>query len=313
MSVGAEPRPRAGRTRRAGRSPAGRFDAYFHTNAAGTCGYHLYVPTTATGAPRPLVVMLHGGTQNPSSFAAATRMNHLAERHGFLVAYPEQSRSANPGKYWNWFEPAHQRRGWGEPSLIADITALVAYRWGVDPRRIYVGGFSAGGAMAAVMAASYPDLYAAVAVHSGVPYAAAWDLKSGYRAMKRGPVRAVAGPPGAPPLIVFHGDRDRTVVPANAAALVRQALDAPRPDGAGPPEARAVTDGGQVPEGRAYTRVTYPDAHGRVVVEWWTVHQSQHGWSGGPRRGSHTDPGGPDASAEIVRFFLEHPRPSGTG
>jgi poly(hydroxyalkanoate) depolymerase family esterase len=284
---------------------AGQFSAFSYNNAAGTRGYRLYVPASLTGGPLPLVVMLHGGTQDAASFAAATGMNDLAERHGFLVAYPEQPSSANPGKYWNWFVPGHQRRGAGEPSLIAGITRQVTDRYGADATRVYVAGFSAGGAMAAVMAAAYPDLYAAVGVHSGLPYAAASDVTSGFAAMKQGASRS-ARPPARPvPLIVFHGDRDTTVVPANAAGLIDDALTAASPDGRPGTPATVVTTG-QVPGGHTYTRTCYQDPAGETLAERWIIHQGGHAWSGGVAHGSYTDPRGPDASAELIRFFDEH-------
>ena len=252
--------------------------------------------------------MLHGGTQDAAAFAAATGMNALAGE--CLVAYPEQARSANEGQYWNWFVPGHQRRDAGEPSLIAGITRQVIARFGVDVSRVYVAGFSAGGAMAAVMAAVYPDLYAAIGVHSGLAYASAADLASAFAAMKQGPARPAKPLAHPRPLIVFHGDRDAIVAHANAAHLIDHALAAGLPNLRNGTAPTAMTSSGQVPGGQAFTRTCYQDRTGAPLAECWIIHQGGHSWSGGARFESYTNPHGPNASAEFIRFFGEHPGPA---
>jgi poly(hydroxyalkanoate) depolymerase family esterase len=273
---------RAVRFLRGSKAP-GRFFTRAYASSAGARSYKVYLPAGYRGQSLPLVVMLHGCKQTPDDFAAGTRMNEAADELGFIVVYPSQPRLANLSRCWNWFSPANQQRDRGEPSLIAGITRHVIERYDVDRKRVYVAGLSAGGAMAAVMGATYPDLYAAVGMHSGLPYASARDAGSALAAMQ-GHRRGDALAP-ALPTIVFHGDRDTTVHHRNGEV------------GFAGLELRA--DKGEA-GGRAYTRAVF---RGKPRLEYWLVHGAGHAWSGGSAQGSFADPSGPDATREMLRFF----------
>jgi poly(hydroxyalkanoate) depolymerase family esterase len=284
---------------------AGRSAPASYANPFGVRAYKIYVPARDSGRARPLVVMLHGCDQTADDFAAATRMNELADELGFIVAYPEQALSANVSRCWNWFKASNQERDVGEPSLIAGITRDVIARRQVDPSRVYIAGMSAGGAMAAIMGHTYPDLYAAVGIHSGLPYAAARDALSAIKAMRG--LRATMDPRyraalfRAVPTIVFHGDLDTTVHARNSAQVIVQAT--PPHDPAVPPLAPETVEKGEA-NGRRYTRTTQADASGKTALEHWLVHGSGHAWSGGSPKGSFADPRGPDASRAMLDFFL---------
>ncbi|WP_242478080.1 extracellular catalytic domain type 1 short-chain-length polyhydroxyalkanoate depolymerase [Rubrivivax gelatinosus] len=276
--------------------PQDVFIAGEHSAAGLSRDYKLYVPPAAAGGARPLVVMLHGCTQDPDDFAAGTGMNALAREQGFFVLYPAQSPRANPQRCWNWFKSNHQRRGRGEPALLASMTQEIVARHGIDARRVYVAGLSAGGAMAALLGEAYPDVFAAIGVHSGLPRGSAQDASSALQAMGRG--ASASAPDATLPTIVFHGDQDRTVHPRNGEQIA--AGHAAAVPGAAEPVPGAT--------GRASTRRVYRDAAGQVQAEHWVVHGGGHAWSGGRSDGSYTDPAGPDAAREMLRFFLEHPR-----
>lgn len=260
--------------------------------------YKLYSPPQASQRPLPLLVMLHGCTQDPDDFAAGTRMNDLARSQGCFVLYPAQSKRANPQRCWNWFKHSHQQRGRGEPALLAAMTRHVMERHDIDTARVYVAGLSAGGAMAAILGDAYPDLYAAVGVHSGLASGAAKDLPSALAAMRTG--AAATAIRSGPPTIVFHGDADATVHPSNSEHVITASAAAP--------ESAREVERQRAPGGRNYTRRVHRSQDGSVQAELWLVHGSGHAWSGGSRQGTFTDPGGPDASREMFRFFLEHPR-----
>lgn len=296
-----------------------------HSRSAQTRRYKLYTPPNSGGQKLPLVVMLHGCTQNPDDFAAGTAMNLRARDQGFYVLYPAQSQRANPSLCWSWYKQTHQQRGSGEPAFIASLTEAIIEQHNIDRQRIYVAGMSAGGAMAMIVASTYPEIYAAVGVHSGLPRGAASDVAGAMKVMKNGTAhggaQVWAGRFGAAstrasqpapfvPAIIFHGDQDQTVHPLNGEQLIASVLQNSAANDNGDLHAGTQVQRGFGANDRAYTRSTYVGETGKVIAEHWLVHGAGHAWSGGQAAGSYTDASGPDATGEMLRFFFEQsPQP----
>jgi poly(hydroxyalkanoate) depolymerase family esterase len=281
------------------------FEWHTWAGEAGTRRYKLFVPASADPArPAPLVVMLHGCTQDPDDFARGTRFNEAAREHGIIVAWPEQTNAHQVQKCWTWYDSAHQGRDAGEPGIIAGIVREVMASHRVDPARVYVAGISAGAAMAVNTAAAYPELFAAVAAHSGVPYRAAGSVPDALAVMKQGApspdaltsaLREAMGERRMIPLILVHGLADAVLNPRNTEQLAEQWLAL----GGMAERLTESRDGG----GYAARRTTVGDD-----LELWMVEGLGHAWSGGSPEGTYTDPRGPNATREILRFFLAHPR-----
>lgn len=277
-------------------SDGASFDEGTFACAAGSRDYRVYVPQMA-GAPKGMILMLHGCTQSPVDFANGTGMNRLADQHGLIVVYPAQPRSANMNACWNWFQTGDQERDTGEPAILAGMTQELRDRHKVPASRVFVAGLSAGAAMAVILGRTYPELFAGVGVHSGLPYKAANTAPAAFAAMGGSPAAAQPAPARPLPTIVFHGSDDRTVDVVNGSRIAEEA----RPGGA------EVIDGGNA-GGRSFTRTSVLSQAGKPTLEYWQIEGLGHAWSGGDSSGSYTDPEGPDASAEMVRFFLELPR-----
>jgi len=275
-----------------------RFPKRVHRGPAGPLSYRLYIPADHERRDLALLLMLHGCTQNSEDFAVGTRMNDLADEFGLIVAYPHQPRRANANGCWNWFDRRHQNRGSGEPAKLAGLAQALAKEFGVGPDRIFAAGLSAGGAMAEVLAATYPDVFAAVGVHSGLPYRSAADVPSAFAAMKG----AAAVEPAPRAIgdrrcrkIIIHGLADGTVDPVNGERILDQAERG---------EALKRTDLDWEIEGGRVSRTVLEDDEGRPLVERWQVEGGGHAWFGGDPRGSYTQTVGLDASRVMVRFFL---------
>lgn len=288
-----------------------RFLSRVIETADGPRSYKLYVPSRYDKSrPAPLLVVLHGCTQNPDDIARGTRFNELAEQSGMIIAYPEQPQKYNGLKCWNWFDPAHQTRGKGEPALIASIAQRVMNDYSVDARRVFIAGLSAGGAMALTTAYAYPELFAAAGIHSGIAYGAVASVADAMTAMRTGapdppalPAAVVRGMGSARhfPAIVFQGKADKSVNYVNSSQIVSQLAASWKPS--------ALSKIGESSaENSGYHSTTRLYGNGKALIEEWVVDELGHAWSGGSKDGTYTDPKGPDASREMIRFFLQHPR-----
>ena len=271
-----------------------------HDSPAGSRAYWLFLPSTTQ--PRGLVVMLHGCKQTAEDYALGTDMNAVAERHGLLVAYPEQPSTENPMSCWNWFRPQDQSRQDGEAAVLADLARSVILAHGLQRETAWIAGLSAGGAMAVVLGATYPDVFSAVGVHSGLPYRCASDANSAFAAMRgqHRPRRSASAKHSFEPrLVVFHGSADQTVAASNAALLWNDALPS---KGEG-----KIVSGARTSRGRDVQFRAFVGASGKILLEEWIIDGAGHAWSGGNPAGSYAEAQGPSASEEMVRFFLETP------
>jgi poly(hydroxyalkanoate) depolymerase family esterase len=292
--------------------------------AGGSRNYKLFISAILDkGKPSPLLMLLHGCTHNAEAMAEISGMNEVAERNQFAVVYPEQRRGANLMKCWNWFNPKHQSRDAGEPSILAVIVEQVRSSCNIDPDRVYIAGVSAGGAMAVIAAATYPDLFAGVAVCAGAEFKAAASVSGGLAVMKQGgpdPIQQgqaafeamkdglARKPRRRMPVIVFQGTADNRVNPVNAEQVIAQWKQTNACLAASNGEIGFVASekviAGQVPNGYTYHRHVYTD-QGRLFMEKWMIEGLGHAWSGSPQLHQHGDPKGPNASAEIWRFFKQ--------
>jgi len=303
----------------------GSFHSGTFSNAQGSRPYKLYVPPRYSSAtPVPLLVALHGCSQDPDNFAAGTHFNTLADSNNFLVLYPQQTSAANPNRCWNWFLPQNQERGKGEPASIVALVDDIIASYNIDPNRIFITGMSSGGAMAAIVAACYPDYFAALGVHSGLEYKAASNLINAQIAMSQGgPDPRIQGQlaylsAGAAarvlPVIVFQGTADFTVAPVNGDQVIQQFIttDDYADDGLANNSVSSTpssTQTGQVPDGYFYTVDTYTYRNS-VLMQYYKIDGMGHAWSGGSANPPATfvDPRGPDASLLMWQFFASHPK-----
>lgn len=276
----------------------------------GARDYLMYAPRERPAKRAPLLLMLHGCTQTPADFARGTRMHVDAAAEGYVVVYAAQSARHNPNACWNWFRAEDQQRDRGEPALLAEMVADVQRRFDCDPQRVYVAGLSAGGAMALNLALLYPEVFGGVGVHSGLPFGCAHDVASAMAAMRNGgdprTGKPAGGAPGrAVPAIVFHGDRDAIVSVRNAGRIVgNDAPQAASPHGTEQGRWESATTA-RTADRFGFTVTRERDATGTSIAERWIVHGAGHAWFGGHPQGTYTEPRGPDATAEMLRFFRD--------
>jgi len=304
---------------------SGIWQQYTYNGPAGSRPYFVYTPANyQVGTAVPLMVMLHGCTQTPADFAAGTQMDQLADQKQFIVVYPQQTSTYNQEKCWNWFDSADQSRGSGEPAIIAGIVQAVEQttsQWTIDTHRIYAAGLSAGAAMTVILGATYPDIFAAIGVQSGLEYQAATSSTEAYTALRQGgpdPARqgqaaynAMGSAARVVPTITFHGTSDYLVYPINGEQVVRQWMQTDHLASHNAYNASfnspTSTTNGQVAGGHSYSVYTWNDNNGNEVQEYWLVNGMGHGWSGGSSSGTYTDPQGPGATQAIYNFFMNHP------
>jgi poly(hydroxyalkanoate) depolymerase family esterase len=291
---------------------------------AGSRPYFVYTPKSYhIGVEVPLVVMLHGCTQTAADFAAGTRMNQLADQYTFIVVYPQQMSIYNQDLCWNWFESSNQVRGSGEPAIIAGIVKSVEQnvsQWTIDTHRVYVAGFSAGAAMAVILGAAYPDIFAAIGVHSGMEYQAASNVFDSLKAMNQGgpdpqqqgmaAFDAMGTTTGIVPTIVFQGASDQALQPINGDQVIQQWMRTDQLASSGTYTAEFdhadKIENGQVPFGHSYSVFKWNDSHDNEIQEYWKIYGMGHAWSGGSPRDAYTDSSGPDASMAMIQFFMGH-------
>ncbi len=304
---------------------SGTWQQYTYNGPAGSRPYFVYTPANyQVGKAAPMIVMLHGCAQTPADFATSTEMDQLSDQKQFIVVYPQETRTYNQEACWNWFDPADQSRGSGEPAIIAGIVQVVEQttsQWTIDTHHVYVAGFSAGAAMSVILGATYPDIFAAISVQSGLEYKAATTSNDGFTALRQGgpdptqqgqvAYNAMGSAARVVPTISFNGTSDYLVYPVNGEQVVRQWMQTDHLASKNTYNASFTsptsTTNGQVPGGRSYTVYTWNDTNGNEVQEYWVVNSMGHAWSGGSSNGSFTDTQGPSATQAIYHFFMSHP------